>query len=123
MTGVTPDDDQRGCALTKLEATLLVEAAAGTGKTSLLAGRVAMLLAANRPPSSIAAITFTERAATELRTRLDKFAAAFANGKIPDDLAPAFRTRRPTDEQKQALAAARSKLDELTASTIHAFCL
>jgi CRISPR-associated exonuclease Cas4 len=40
---VTNDKAARLRALTELDSTLLVEAAAGTGKTSLLAGRVIML--------------------------------------------------------------------------------
>ena len=63
------DDGDRRRALTELDSTLLVEAAAGTGKTSLLAGRVAMLLAGGAAPRSIAAITFTELAAGELHAR------------------------------------------------------
>ena len=35
-------------ALTELDRSLLVEAGAGSGKTSIMAGRVAMLLAARR---------------------------------------------------------------------------
>src|SRR3546814_19805980 len=53
-------------ALTELESTLLVEAAAGTGKTALMAGRVTMLLAHGAAPGSIAAITFTALAARAL---------------------------------------------------------
>ena len=52
-------------ALTDLDATLLVEAGAGSGKTSVLAGRIALLLAAGRAPESIAAISFTEASASE----------------------------------------------------------
>ncbi len=44
------DSRNRHRALTDLEATLLVEAAAGTGKTSLLAGRVLFLLASGVTP-------------------------------------------------------------------------
>jgi CRISPR-associated exonuclease Cas4 len=117
-----PDDTQRQRALTDLDSTLLVEASAGTGKTSLLAGRVVMLLAAGRPPSSIAAITFTERAAAELRERVDKFAGMLVNRIVPKDLEPAFR-RRLSDDQAEALSSARTSVGELTASTIHSFCL
>ena len=53
------DTGARVRALSDFRATLLVEAAAGTGKTSLLAGRIALLLASGAPPASIAAITFT----------------------------------------------------------------
>lgn len=53
---VLADSADRRRALTVLDQTLLVEAAAGTGKTSLLAGRVTMLLASGvghaiSPPS------------------------------------------------------------------------
>jgi len=119
----TPDDTERERALTDLDSTLLVEASAGTGKTSLLAGRVAMLLAAGRPPSSIAAITFTERAAAELRDRVDKFAGQLVDRKVPKDLEPAFHRASLSHEQAEALGDARSRLGELTASTIHSFCL
>src|SRR3954468_13429933 len=102
-----PDEPQRRRALTDLGSTLLVEAAAGTGKTSLLAGRVAMLLAAGHDPSSISAITFTERAAAELRARIDKFASALVAGDTPDDLEPALRTTPLNDGQHRAVVAAR----------------
>ncbi len=113
----TADDRERGRALTDLGATLLIEASAGTGKTSLLAGRVAMLLAAGRSPSSIAAITFTERAAAELRARVDKFAGMLVNGVIPKDLEPAFRRRPLGGQQAEALLSTRPRLGEITAST------
>lgn len=58
------DQDARCRAMTDFFSILLVEAAAGTGKTSLMAGRVAMMLAAGRRPGEIAAITFTELAAS-----------------------------------------------------------
>jgi ATP-dependent exoDNAse (exonuclease V) beta subunit len=64
---------QRRRVLTDFNTTLLVEAAAGTGKTSLIAGRVAMLLANGAAPSQIAAITFTELAAGELSLRIRAF--------------------------------------------------
>jgi CRISPR-associated exonuclease Cas4 len=118
-----PDEPQRRRALTELGSTLLVEAAAGTGKTSLLAGRVAMLLAEGHAPSSIAAITFTERAAAELRARVDKFASSLAAGDTPEDLKRAFCTAPLNNDQRRALAAAQPRLGDLAASTIHAFCL
>jgi len=60
-------------ALTELDSTLLVEAAAGTGKTALMAGRVTMLLAHGAEPGSIAAITFTELAASALGARVQRY--------------------------------------------------
>ncbi|RWD35532.1 MAG: hypothetical protein EOS59_33910, partial [Mesorhizobium sp.] len=58
------DSSARRRALTDLDSTLLVEAAAGTGKTALMAGRLTMLLARGAQPGEIAAITFTTLAAS-----------------------------------------------------------
>ncbi|MEA3153019.1 MAG: CRISPR-associated exonuclease Cas4 [Betaproteobacteria bacterium] len=115
------DSLDRRRALTVLDQTLLVEAAAGTGKTSLLAGRVTMLLASGIAPRNIAAITFTELAAGELRVRVERFVNELLNGSIPDDLALAVDGAL-TAPQRAALTAARARLDELTATTIHGFC-
>jgi CRISPR-associated exonuclease Cas4 len=115
------DSADRRRALTVLDQTLLVEAAAGTGKTSLLAGRVTMLLASGVAPRNIAAITFTELAAGELRVRVERFVNELLNGNVPDDLALAV-DKTLTAPQRAALIAARARLDELTASTIHGFC-
>ena len=54
-----PDSAARVAALTDHERTLLVEAGAGSGKTALLAGRVALLIGAGVHPREIVAITFT----------------------------------------------------------------
>lgn len=64
------DHEHRRRAMTAFTSVLLVEAAAGTGKTSLMAGRVAMMLANGYEPGEIAAITFTELAAGELARRI-----------------------------------------------------
>ena len=64
------DQDNRHRAMTDFTSVLLVEAAAGTGKTSLMAGRVAMMLASGYHPGDIAAITFTELAASQLAGRI-----------------------------------------------------
>ncbi|WP_292331743.1 UvrD-helicase domain-containing protein [Mesorhizobium sp.] len=118
----TPDEPARITVLTDLDNTLLVEAAAGTGKTSLLAGRVTMLLARGVAPESIAAITFTELAAAELRARVDRFVGALLKDEIPDDLCSAL-PEGVSAPQRAALATARPRLGALTAATIHSFCL
>ena len=65
------DVEARRRVLEDLDTTLLVEAAAGSGKTTLLLGRIVTLVRAGRARlSEIAAITFTEKAAAELKVRL-----------------------------------------------------
>ena len=49
---------------------LLLEAGPGTGKTRTLIGRIVFLLEQNVPPTSILALTFSNRAAEEMRSRV-----------------------------------------------------
>ncbi|MBN9532177.1 MAG: UvrD-helicase domain-containing protein [Alphaproteobacteria bacterium] len=107
--------------LTDLDATLLVEAAAGTGKTALMAGRLTMLLARGAEPGAIAAITFTELAASGLAARVQRYVDELLVGRVPQPLRLALPNGLDAD-QRRALSGAAAKLDELTTATIHAFC-
>lgn len=115
------DESARLRALTELDLTLLVEAAAGTGKTALMAGRLTMLLMSGAEPPSIAAITFTELAASALGARVHRYVDDLLAGRIPKPLREALPDGL-TDAQRRVLSEAAGKLDELTATTIHAFC-
>ncbi len=115
------DLEARRKALTAHDVSLVVEAGAGTGKTSVMAGRIAMLLAAGVQPESIVAITFTELAAGELLTRVEKFVEMLIRGDIPRDLEPAFEAGLQ-HEQQARLRAAAERLDQIVCSTIHGFC-
>src|SRR5205807_5334666 len=64
------DDDSRLRAMAVHDRSFLVEAGAGSGKTAVMAGRIAMMLAAGIAPKHIAAVTFTELAASELLLRV-----------------------------------------------------
>lgn len=63
------DDAARRTAISSHDQSLLVEAGAGSGKTAVMAGRIAAMLAHGAVPKSIAAVTFTELAASELLCR------------------------------------------------------
>jgi superfamily I DNA/RNA helicase len=107
---ILPDSAARASALTDIDRSLLVEAGAGSGKTAILAGRIAFLLASGVAPKHIAAITFTEFAASELLIRVDKFVRGLTNGGKPaPELAAAF-PQGVSEAQRQNLAVAVTRL-------------
>jgi CRISPR-associated exonuclease Cas4 len=116
------DQDNRRRAMTDFTSVLLVEAAAGTGKTSLMAARIAMMLANDHEPGEIAAITFTELAASQLARRIKDAVDALLLNDIPAFIQSVLPDGRLTDTQRASLASAATRLDDLTAATIHGFC-
>ena len=64
------DAAQREAAAT--EGALRVIAGAGTGKTAVIAARFRRLVAAGADPSSVLVMTFTDRAAREMRDRIEQ---------------------------------------------------
>ena len=116
-----PDDlKERLRALTEKDLTFLVEAGAGAGKTSIMAGRIALLIAGGEEPGAIVAITFTEAAAAELRSWIEGFLRELASGAVPRDLAAIF----PSGISKELVAGAEiglTQFDNMVATTIHGF--
>jgi ATP-dependent exoDNAse (exonuclease V) beta subunit len=103
------DDKARAAIATALDDTLVVEAAAGTGKTTELVGRVVRILASGRANvSNIVAVTFTEKAAGELKLRLR-------------EALDEARTRASAEERDRLNLALQS-LEDANVSTIHGFC-
>src|SRR5258706_12680352 len=69
LTGL--DSDQRA-AVEHDQGPLLIVAGAGTGKTTVIARRIAHLIASGRArPSQILALTFNDKAAAEMQERVD----------------------------------------------------
>ncbi|MCI0718053.1 MAG: UvrD-helicase domain-containing protein, partial [Acidobacteria bacterium] len=105
------DHEERCQIRTLLDTTIVVEAAAGTGKTTELVCRIVEVLAQGRAQvGQIVAITFTEKAAGELKLRLrTELEKARANSA-----ADSTRCRNIED--------AIERLEEARINTIHGFC-
>ena len=115
------DSESRHRALTAIDQSLVVEAGAGTGKTTILAGRIAVLLARGRSPDSIVAVTFTESAASELLLRVREYIRRLRRNEFPPGLGDVFKDRISVQE-RACLQEAEKNLDDLVCSTIHGFC-
>lgn len=121
MPKVLQDDEARRHAIGLHDKSILVEAGAGSGKTAIMAGRIVAMLAEGIPPRLIAAVTFTELAASELLSRVREFVADLSAEKIPVELQAALPDGL-SQAQREYLATASAAIDEITCSTIHGFC-
>ncbi|RMG14791.1 MAG: ATP-dependent DNA helicase PcrA [Planctomycetota bacterium] len=75
LAGLTPAQRE---AATHRDGPLLIIAGAGSGKTRTVTRRIAHLVATGVPPGQILAITFTNKAAGEMRERIDALLPAVA---------------------------------------------
>ena len=100
------DAEARSRIRNSLDESLIVEASAGTGKTTELVRRIVAVLANGRTTiDKIAAVTFTHKAAGELKLRLR------------EELDKA-RQEHPSEKLVHAL----EHLEEASIGTIHSFC-
>ncbi len=103
------DQAVREMIATERDRTLFVEAGAGSGKTRALVDRVELLVRSGAPMESIVAITFTEKAATELRDRIRRRLES-----IEAD---------PGHPDQATATAALQQLDGAAVGTLHSFAL
>jgi len=104
------DEAARARIRGSLEESLLVEASAGTGKTSELVRRmVAILEAGLTSVDKIVAVTFTHKAAGELKLRLRQ-------------ALDQARSAATSTQNKKNLEDALARLEEASIGTIHSFC-
>lgn len=105
-----PDQPARDLIRARLDINLLVEAGAGSGKTECLAQRMAVgVLEGRYKVEEMAAVTFTRKAAAELR------------GRFQLTLERALAAEQDDAKRQRAQQALRH-LERLFAGTIHAFC-
>src|SRR6187200_1080552 len=111
----TIDQESRRIIRGSLDTNLLVEAGAGSGKTQMLAERMAAGVASGvYQVEHMAAVTFTRKAASELRGRF--------HIALEQLLAHATPSAALEAESAERVHRALSNLERFFAGTIHAFC-
>ncbi len=105
------DEAARERARRDHETTLVIEAGAGTGKTTLLVDRIEAIVTSGRARlDEIAAVTFTENAATTMKLRLrERLERARADPRLPAG-------------ERERAALALDTLERAAVTTIHALC-
>ncbi len=104
------DQKQRDLASGDLSESYIVEAAAGTGKTTVLVTRIINLIRKGEAGlEEVVAITFTEKAAAELKVKLRQE----LEKALSDELA---------SEEYRRVSEAISDLERMQVTTIHSFC-
>src|SRR5580698_2145639 len=96
-------------AVSGLDQSWVVEASAGTGKTTALVARIVEVIAAGTPVETIVAVTFTHAAAGNMKLRVRHELEQRRAGELD----PAVKAR---------LGEAARSLDRAFIGTIHAFC-
>ncbi len=104
------DQEQRDRAAQDISGSYIIEAAAGTGKTTVLVTRIINVIKAGEARlDEIVAITFTEKAAAELKVKLRQELEKALQGEV-------------SPGERQRIGEALSDLERMQVTTIHSFC-
>ena len=105
------DSENRNLIATDLESNMMVEAAAGTGKTTSIVGRMVNLISSGKCGiETLAAATFTRKASTELRERFQSEMRLEAESDDRDE------------SEKERLRDASNRIEQAFVGTFHSFC-
>ena len=117
-----PDQNDRILAVTTFDKNIVVTAGAGTGKTTLLVDRIIHLLMREPDPlkiTEIVALTFTNKAANEMKLRLKGRLHSFEEDFLLGDIMERYRLGR--DEITRRATEAINNLEKAQIGTIHSF--
>lgn len=122
MPSLTRD---QACALDPSKS-IWIHASAGSGKTSVLTQRVMRLLLAGALPCQIVCLTFTKKAAQEMKERIDEQVqkwSAMSMAELNADLTDLLGTT-PTHDHKEKARSILSLVEQepLKIQTFHSFC-
>lgn len=95
---------------------VIVSACAGSGKTWLLVTRMARLLLAGAKPQEILALTFTRKAAQEMRDRLYRLLEEFSQASDEQLIGHLIERGLSTDEARALLPSAKSLYTKVLSS-------
>lgn len=102
------DESARESIRSELDTNMLVEAGAGSGKTTLMVDRLLAYVARGTLVDQLAAVTFTKKAANELRQRLE--------------VRMERESRAQSGEVRERFVVALRDRERMFIGTVHAFC-
>lgn len=121
LSKILKDDTSRHDAIGINNWAALVEANPISDNATVMAIQIILRMAEGVPPRSIAAVTLSELAVSELLSRVREIIADLTVGKLTTEISEALSVGL-SQVQRENLTVASKAIDEITCSTIHGFC-